>query len=135
LYIVVLDKFIIRSSACNTGVLHRKEHKRLGVVMKSLIRIVVATVAVVSSFSALAQSNDGATRAQVKAQLIQLERAGYNPDATDPTYPSKLLAAESRITNSEGGVVSTTQGSGYRGMTPTRTPVPPTGLSAPDVGQ
>jgi hypothetical protein len=131
----VLDKFIIRLSACYTGVLHRKEHKKLGLVMKSMIRIVVATVAVVSSFSALAQSTDGATRAQVKAQLVQLEHAGYNPDATDPTYPSKLLASESRITNSEGGVVGTTQGAGYRGMMPARTPVPPTGLSAPDVGQ
>ena len=100
-----------------------------------MIRIVVATVAVAASFSAFAQSNDGVTRAQVKAQLVQLERAGYNPGTSDPTYPNNLLAAESRINNSEGGVVSTTQAAGYRGMATVKTPVPATGLGAPDVGQ
>lgn len=103
--------------------------------MKSMIRIVVATVAVAASFSAFAQSNDGVTRAQVKAQLVQLERAGYNPGLNDPSYPNNLLAAEARVNASEGGVASTTHASGYRGMSSVKTSVPATGLGAPDVGQ
>jgi len=103
--------------------------------MKSMIRIVVATVAVVSSFSAFAQSNDAVTRTQVKAQLVQLERAGYNPGINDPMYPNNLRAAEARVANSEGGVVSTTHAAGYHGMSSVKTPTPATGLSAPDMGQ
>lgn len=80
--------------------------------MKSMIRIVVASVAIVSSFSAFAQSNAPATRAQVRAQLVQLERAGYNPAAKDANYPQQLNAAEARINASEGGVAAGSSASG-----------------------
>lgn len=38
------------------------------------------------------------TRAQVRAELVQLEKAGYTPGrANDPHYPDDILAAEARI--------------------------------------
>jgi type IV secretory pathway VirB9-like protein len=38
------------------------------------------------------------TRAEVRAQLIQLEKAGYNPaTANDTNYPQDLQAAERRV--------------------------------------
>ena len=38
------------------------------------------------------------TRAQVRAELIQLEQAGYRPSAgDDANYPSDILAAEAKV--------------------------------------
>lgn len=45
-----------------------------------------------------AQSNHPLTRAEVYAQLVQIEKAGYNPArGTDTDYPSDVQAAEARI--------------------------------------
>ena len=86
--------------------------------MNSMIRIVVATVAIASSFSVFAQSNAPVSRAQVKAQLVQLEHAGYNPAANDPQYPQNVRAAITRVNDSEGGVANGTQASGSRAAVP-----------------
>lgn len=47
---------------------------------------------------AFAQSNEPLTREQVRAQLIELEKAGYNPlaDCTGDC-PEGLLRAEARV--------------------------------------
>jgi uncharacterized protein DUF4148 len=38
------------------------------------------------------------TRAEVRADLIRLEQAGYNPSATDDaTYPADIQAAEAKV--------------------------------------
>jgi hypothetical protein len=38
------------------------------------------------------------TRAQVRAELVQLEKAGYTPGrANDPHYPDDIQAAEAKI--------------------------------------
>jgi hypothetical protein len=39
----------------------------------------------------------GATRAEVMAELVQLEQAGYDWTENDPQYPTRLLQAEARI--------------------------------------
>ena len=39
----------------------------------------------------------GVTRAQVRAQLVQIETAGYNPAADHTQYPKNLQAAEARV--------------------------------------
>jgi hypothetical protein len=45
-----------------------------------------------------AQSTAGLTRAQVVAELVRLEQAGYNPSAGgDNSYPADIQAAEARI--------------------------------------
>jgi Domain of unknown function (DUF4148) len=65
--------------------------------MKSLIRaVVVASVLAVPAMS-FAQSDAPLTRAQVRAELVQLQQAGYNTSVSDPHYPSNLLVAESRV--------------------------------------
>ena len=82
--------------------------------MNKLIRAVAIATAVAAAIAApvssFAQSNNGAaTRAEVNGQLVQLERAGYNPSNKDVHYPNDLLSAENRaglngVSNSAGGV-------------------------------
>ncbi|KVG72377.1 purine-nucleoside phosphorylase [Burkholderia ubonensis] len=63
--------------------------------MKSLIAAVVAAAALSASFGAFAQST--VTRAQVRNELVQLERAGYKPSVASPHYPDDILAAQARV--------------------------------------
>jgi len=69
---------------------------------RTLIRAaVVAAIAVVPALS-FAQQVDPQqapkTRAEVRAELIQLERAGYNPaDTNETNYPADIQAAEARV--------------------------------------
>jgi hypothetical protein len=37
------------------------------------------------------------SRAQVRAELAQLEKAGYNPSVNDVGYPSNIQSAETRV--------------------------------------
>jgi hypothetical protein len=70
------------------------------VVVKSLILAVTATSALAVSVAAFAQSDTQAplTRAQVQAELQQLEQAGYNPSTgEDVNYPRDIQAAEARV--------------------------------------
>ena len=47
---------------------------------------------------AFSQSTQALTRAQVRAQLMDVEKAGYQPGATDAyAYPHNILAAEARV--------------------------------------
>ncbi|SDD76834.1 DUF4148 domain-containing protein [Paraburkholderia lycopersici] len=75
--------------------------------MKSRTLIQAALIAALAAAPALSfaqvQNNGPKTRAEVKAELIQLEKAGYNPaTADDATYPSDIQAAEARVTQQEG---------------------------------
>ncbi|KFX67194.1 DUF4148 domain-containing protein [Paraburkholderia fungorum] len=81
--------------------------------MKSLIEAVVVAAALAAPVAVFAQSSQPVTRAQVRAELIQLEKAGYDPSArNDATYPAEIQAAEAKVAaqngaaNSYGGVVS-----------------------------
>jgi hypothetical protein len=65
--------------------------------------LVIATALAAPSF-AFAQSDNGpVTRAQVRAELVQLEKAGYNPSEDRVNYPQNLQAAQARV-NAENGV-------------------------------
>jgi opacity protein-like surface antigen len=83
-------------------------------IMKSLIKAVaVAAVLAIPALS-FAQSNQPVTRAQVRAELIQLEKAGYNPAESDQTtYPVELQAAEARVAANNAKA----QNSGYGAST------------------
>jgi len=74
--------------------------------MKSPIYAVVAVAFAVPAL-AFAQANVPLTRAQVRAELVQLEKAGYRPgDGDHTTYPVKIQAAEAKIAaqnNAVGG--------------------------------
>jgi hypothetical protein len=64
------------------------------------------------------QSNGPVTRAQVRAQLVQLEKAGYVPGSVSVYYPADIQAAEARVaaqndtSSGVGGVVSGSSASG-----------------------
>lgn len=79
--------------------------------MKSLIKAVAlaAVLAVPAiSFAQSQPTNGPVTRAQVRGELEQLERAGYRPAENDRYYPQDIQAAEARV-NAQNGV----QTSGY----------------------
>ncbi|ALL70320.1 Protein of unknown function (DUF4148) (plasmid) [Paraburkholderia caribensis MBA4] len=82
------------------------------VFMKSLIQAVVVAAALAAPVAVFAQANQPVTRAQVRAELIQLEKAGYHPgDGDHTTYPAELQAAEAKVSaqtaaTDVGGVVS-----------------------------
>jgi hypothetical protein len=66
--------------------------------MKSLIKAAALAIVLVAPAASFAQSAQPLTRAEVKAQLVQIERAGYNPAvASDTTYPADIQAAEARV--------------------------------------
>lgn len=87
--------------------------------MKSLIYTVFAAAVLAVPVVAFAQSDSPLTRAQVHAELKQLELAGYLPASGDePTYPANIQAAEARlavqngITSGYGGTVTGSSSSG-----------------------
>jgi hypothetical protein len=97
--------------------------------MKFATILVAATLAV-SATASFAQSQP-LTRADVKAQLVQVERAGYNPGADHTTYPAEIQAADARVAaqngqNSYGGVVNGSSASGDRVTAHTGNAVEPT---------
>ncbi|ABE35242.1 hypothetical protein DR64_6042 [Paraburkholderia xenovorans LB400] len=66
--------------------------------MKSLIQAVVVAAALAAPVAVFAQSNQPLTRAQVRAELVELEQAGYSPArGEDPTYPADIQAAEAKV--------------------------------------
>jgi opacity protein-like surface antigen len=67
-------------------------------IMKSFVKAALFAVAFAAPLASFAQSSQPVTRAQVRAELVQLEQAGYNPArSSDSTYPADVLAAESRV--------------------------------------
>jgi Domain of unknown function (DUF4148) len=64
---------------------------------KSLVHAVVVVSALAAPVICFAQSNAPVTRAEVRAQLVQLEKAGYDPSRNDPEYPADIQAAEARV--------------------------------------
>ena len=78
--------------------------------MKSLIQTVVVAAALVAPVMSFAQSNTSVTREQVRAELVQLQKAGYHAGDGDNThYPEAIQAAEAKVAAQNGA------GSGYGG--------------------
>ncbi|OYD73737.1 UNVERIFIED_ORG: uncharacterized protein DUF4148 [Burkholderia sp. CF145] len=65
--------------------------------MQSLIKIAAVTAFSLGPVLAFAQSNEPLTRAEVRAQVLQVEHAGYDPFANDFRYPENLQRAEAKI--------------------------------------
>jgi hypothetical protein len=66
--------------------------------MKSVIRAFVLATVIAAPLTSFAQSTQPLTRAEVRAQLIQIEQAGYRPgDGDNTTYPAQIQAAEARV--------------------------------------
>ncbi|MFM0066928.1 DUF4148 domain-containing protein [Paraburkholderia aspalathi] len=104
--------------------------------MKSLIEAVVIAALITAPLAAFAQSNQPVTRAQVRAELVQLEKAGYNPALSNADdYPANIQAAEARVAAQNGvaqasGYGTATNGSSQAGS---RTETTSSSYSAPVV--
>jgi hypothetical protein len=82
--------------------------------MKSLIKAVALAAVLAVPVVSFAQSNQPVTRAQVRAELVQLEKAGYVPsNSNDTQYPANIQAAEAKVAASNAGA----QDSGYGAST------------------
>ncbi|MBP0595110.1 DUF4148 domain-containing protein [Paraburkholderia sp. LEh10] len=82
--------------------------------MKSLIQAVVIAAALAAPVASFAQAAQPLTRAQVRAELVQLEKAGYHPgDGDNATYPAQIQAAEAKVAaqNAATGVGGVASGS------------------------
>ncbi|ASL48174.1 hypothetical protein bAD24_III12315 [Burkholderia sp. AD24] len=66
--------------------------------MKSLLKAVVIVASLAASATVFAQSTTRITREQVRAELVQLEQAGYHVgDGDQAHYPDAIQAAEARV--------------------------------------
>ena len=65
--------------------------------MNRLTINLIAAAVIALPIASHAQSTGTVTRAQVRAELVQLEKAGYHPANNDPHYPDDIQAAETRI--------------------------------------
>jgi hypothetical protein len=58
---------------------------------------IAASVLAIPAAASAQQANAPITRAQVRAELLELEQAGYDPSGSDWNYPDDLQAAEQRV--------------------------------------
>lgn len=66
--------------------------------MRNFARITLSVAVLASTAVFSSAFAQGLTRAQVYADLVQVEQAGYNPAASnDSTYPADIQAAEAKI--------------------------------------
>ena len=66
--------------------------------MKALIYAALIVGVLATPVASFAQDATGPlTRAEVRADLIRLEQAGYRPAANDVHYPADIQAAEARL--------------------------------------
>lgn len=66
--------------------------------MKTLIAAALAATVLAAPALSFAQESQPVTRAQVRAELVQLEQAGYKPAADQVNYPQNIQAAQARVT-------------------------------------
>ncbi|WP_213781327.1 DUF4148 domain-containing protein [Caballeronia sp. dw_276] len=76
--------------------------------MKLVQSMIVAAVVAIPALS-FAQSNQPLTRADVRAQLVELQQAGYNPSSDHTQYPKNIEAAQARV-NAEHGITASSYG-------------------------
>jgi hypothetical protein len=96
-------------------------------IMKTLIYAVLIAGVLATPVASFAQDATAPlTRAEVRADLIRVEQAGYRPAAKDVHYPDDIQAAEARVqaqnvaAQGSTGVGGTSDGSSQAGA-PTAT--------------
>ncbi|AIO39791.1 DUF4148 domain-containing protein [Burkholderia sp. AU19243] len=68
--------------------------------MKAARILAVAVLAAIPALS-FADTGHGLTRADVRADLVRLEKAGYSPAGSEAHYPDDIAAAESAVAAAE----------------------------------
>ncbi|MEM5424706.1 DUF4148 domain-containing protein [Paraburkholderia ferrariae] len=85
--------------------------------MKSLVQAVVIAAALAAPVAVFAQSNQPVTRAQVRVDMVQVEKAGFNPARSNPNeYPANVQAAEARVAAQNSAVGGVNNGSSQAGQ-------------------
>lgn len=75
---------------------------------KMLVGLALAVATLGAPVLSFAQSNAPLTRAEVRADLVRVEQAGYNPSrGNDVDYPADIQAAEAKIAAQEDHQLST----------------------------
>ncbi|MFT4438766.1 DUF4148 domain-containing protein [Caballeronia sp. 15715] len=70
---------------------------------KALVCLALAASALSAPVLSFAQSNAPVTRAEVRADLVRVEQAGYNPSrGGDVDYPADIQAAEAKVAAQTG---------------------------------
>ncbi|QCP53300.1 DUF4148 domain-containing protein [Trinickia violacea] len=87
--------------------------------MNSVIKVIGIAAVIVAPVVAVAQSNTPVTRAQVRSELVHVEKAGYRVgDGDQAQYPTQIEAAEARLAarnaaqSGFGGVAGGSSGAG-----------------------
>ena len=84
-------------------------------LMDKLVVIPVVITALIAPTLSFAQLPAGLTRAEVVADLVRLEKAGYNPAAGDGSkYPVDVQAAEARVAAQDAASMTADAGSSNR---------------------
>jgi uncharacterized membrane protein len=98
------------------GLQHKKNKHLEVIIMKSLIKAVAVALVLAAPVASFAQSNGPLTRAEVRAQLVQVEQAGYRPAiGQDLNYPADIQAAEARVAAQNGSAQTSGYGSATNG--------------------
>ncbi|VWC01837.1 membrane protein [Burkholderia lata] len=95
--------------------------------MKAARILAVAVLAAVPALS-FADTGHGLTRADVRAELVRLEKAGYDPARSEPHYPDDIAAALQVVRSDQNGpsksqgdnVADASAPAGHRGATQAR---------------
>jgi hypothetical protein len=98
---------------------------------KLLLSVLVAASAVAVPAYSFAQSNQPLTRAEVRADLVRVEQAGYSPARGDDiSYPADAQAAEAKVAAAQNSAQSDVGGVSLAGSSSagahTRMPPPST---------
>ena len=93
--------------------------------VKALVQAIAIAAALAAPALTFAQPNAPVTRAQVRADLVQVEQAGYRPgDGDEASYPVQVEQAEARVARNEsasgayGGAVAGSSATGSRAARP-----------------
>ncbi|MDR3099357.1 MAG: DUF4148 domain-containing protein [Paraburkholderia sp.] len=85
--------------------------------MKTLIAAALAATVLAAPALSFAQESQPLTRAQVRAELVQLEQAGYRPGVSSPYYPADLQAAQAKVAQQNATAETTAYGASTNGST------------------
>lgn len=97
--------------------------------MKTLIAAALAATVLAAPAVSFAQESQPLTRAQVRAELVQLEQAGYRPSVSSPYYPADMQAAQAKVAQQNATAEATAYGASTNGSTQAGSRVTPVGKS------
>ena len=80
-------------------------------LVRSLVAAATVAAAVAVPTLSFAQPDHALTRAEVRAELVQLQQAGYQPASDNTQYPVHLQAALARIDAGQQGTTAAYGGS------------------------